>query len=806
MQTLLQDIRFALRQLLRAPAFAIVAIVTLALSIGLATAVFSVLDATIIRPLPYHNPDEIVRLVTYSPQGYTQPASWPQYLDWRNQISTLSAIAGYESSSANLESGSGASPVRAIYTTDSFFDIFGVPPVLGRTFRPGEDQSGHNDVVILSYELWQQSFGGRLDVIGSTLKVDGIPNIVVGVMPAGFRFPLTASNALYRPFHLAQSLINGRGSHILPIIGRLKPGVTSLQAQADIQHVFDNLGRTYPDEAGRRIKLITVAEMSLGSSAAPLRVLTLAVFGVLVIGCVNIAGLLLARGLRRQRELGLRSAVGAGRGRLVRQMLTESAVLSLAGSACGILLAAILLRILRQLLIHSLARGADVQLNLPVLIATIFIALLTGLGAGALPALQSSRTSPYLALRSGGGAGFSRRQNHLRFGLITLQISIALGLIVCSGLLLRNLGNLRNTDLGFSPEHLLTDDIFLSPAEYQGRSMLTNFYGPLLERVSSIPGVTSAGITNLLPVQDSGFNSDIHIVGKPPTPDNKAYLAENRVITPGTLETYGAHLLQGRMLDPSLDRSDVSLSSVVNETFVNKFFSPGENPVGRQIDWSGTHVNIVGVTSDLRQDLTQPTLAEMDIPADQIPSAYSTDILTHMTLVIRTTGDPILITSAVRRAMYATDPTVPFRAPLTMKQVITETLTFERLESWLFGIFASLAVVLSLVGIYGMVHLEVELRTRDIGVRMALGSTRGRIFRQILIRVGSLMLGGIILGWALTLGLQKVLQSVIEIHPAHNAVLLAALTVTFIIIGMAASLLPAWRAATIDPIRALRSE
>ena len=810
LRNLLQDARYAVRQLRRSPIFALTAIATLALAIGVSTSVFSVLDATIVRPLPYHDPDGIVSLQTYSPEGYTQPASWPQYLDWRKDNSTLSALTGFLPQSANLEStsasGSTAQAVHSVAGTDNFFDVFEVKPLLGRTFAAGEDQPGRNDVAVLSYELWQQGFGGSKSVIGSTIRLDGVATTVIGVMPSGFRYPLSVTNAVYRPFHLSKNEIDRRGSHFLPTIARLKPGVSIQQAQADMQHVFDNLGRQYPDEAGRRVQMRTLAEATLGSTAAPLRVLTMAVLGVLLIGCVNIAGLLLARGVRRQREFGLRSAVGAGRGRLARQLLTESAMLSLAGAGVGVLLAAGLLQTMRQLLIHSLARGADVHLNLAVLGATVAIALVTGLAAGVLPALRSAKIAPSIALRSGGSAGTSRGQNRLRSTMITVQVAVALGLLVCSGLLLRNLQALRNTKLGFDPDKMMTEQVYLTPANYEGRDMVTSFYQPLLEKVRAIPGVQQAGVINLLPILQWGNNSDITIVGHPPPPPHQETLAENRIVVPGALEAIGAHLVKGRWLDASLDRKDGDLAANVNEAFVRKFFAPGEDPVGRQVQWGDTKVNIVGVTSDLRQSLTEPPMAEMDAPSSQVPAQFAVDVFSQMQIVIRTSVAPESIAAPLREAMHQIDPTVPFREPETMHEVIAETLTFERMESWLFGIFAALALLLSMVGIYGMVHHEVEVRTRDIGVRMALGSSRGRVVRDILTRVAALMLGGVSAGWLLTLALRSVIASVVELNAAHDAVLLALLTLGLLLIGLLASLVPTRNAATIDPIQALRNE
>ena len=808
MTTMLQDLRFVLRQLRRAPGFAAVAILTLALAVGISTSVFSVIDATVLRPLPYTDPDRIVMLQTYSPEGYGQPASWPQYLDWRHGNATLSALAGFEPEAANLQTSTGtASPVHVVYGTDNFFDVFAVHPLLGRTFSPGEDQPGKNDVAVLSYELWQGSFGGRKDIVGSTIKLDGTVNTVVGVMPAGFRFPLSTAGALYRPFHIAPTRVSARGSHWIPTIARLKPGISLDRAQADLNHVFDNIGRAFPDEAGRRVRLLTATDATLGDTAPALRVLSLAVFGVLLIGCVNLAGLLLARGIRRQREFGLRSAIGAGRARLVRQLLTEAAILSLAGAAVGVVFAAALLQLMRQLLIHSLARGADVHLNLAVLAATVAIALATGLVAGVVPAWQSAHTPPALALRSGGGgAGTSRAQGRVRAALIITQVAVALGLLVSSSLLLRNLRSLLSTDLGFSPQNLLTEELFLNRANYTGRDLVTSFYGPLLDRVRAIPGVTSAGVIDLLPIQSYGSNSDVSIVGHPPAPLNQANLVETRVTLPGTLETFGSHLVEGRTVSSSIDRHGAPLSVNVNQAFVRHFFSPGEDPLGKLIQWGPMKVPIVGVTSDIRQALNRPPMPELDATAASVPDEYAIDELAHMNLVVRSSLSPATLAASLREVLHQVDPTVPFRTPETMREVLDDQLTLERLESWLFGTFAALALLLSLVGIYGTVAHEVELRTRDIGVRMALGSTRARVVRGILTRVATLMLGGVVAGWALTLALRRVLASVVELHPAHDFALLAAITAVLTLAGLAASLLPARRAATIDPIEALRTE
>lgn len=805
MTTLWQDLRFAIRQMRRAPGFAVVAIATLALAIGCATAVFSVIDATLIRPLPYNDPDRIVDEWAHTPQGWTQPASRPDYLDLRRLNKSFTALAGYESASANLESSSGAAPVHVMYGTDGFFDVFAVKPLLGRTFLPGEDQPGHNDVAVLSYDLWQRTFGGRRDVLGSRVRIDGVPNTIVGVMPAGFRFPLNIVEALYRPIHVPPSNVNTRGSHFLPLIGRLKPGVTMAAAQVDLQRIFENLNATYHSDAdGYHLVLRKLNDAILGNTGPGLRMLGFAVLGILLIGCVNIAGLLLARGVSRQRELSLRSAVGASRSRIARQILTETALLSLAGAAMGVVLAAVLLQAIRQLLIQSLDRGADIHLNLPILAMAVVAALLCALAAGSLPALRLSRVSPSQALRSGGAAGTSRAQQRLRGVFIGVQVALALCLLGCSGLLLRELNHLRGSDFGFSPQNLISTELYVSPGADGNTKLVANFYRPLLERVRAIPGVQSVAVINLVPIETSGSNSSVTIVGKP-TPKQEVW-AENRVITPGTLQTIGARLLSGRDLSDSLDRTNTPLVAVVNQTFVRRFFAPGEDPLGRQISWGEAKLPIVGVFTDLQQNLFGPAMPEMDLSVAQVPAEYAVETLSRMHLIVRTAVPPDSLVPQLRRALHDTDATVPFRTPETMDDILGEVLTLEHLESWLFGIFAGLALTLSLVGLYGTITHEVELRTRDIGVRMALGSTRTRVAAAILQRVALLLLAGVTAGWLLMLALRKVLAAVVTLHPERDGWLLAGVTLVLALCGIAAAIWPALRAASIEPTEALRAE
>lgn len=808
MNSILQDLHFALRQLRRSPGFAAIAIITLGLGVGSATAVFSVIDTVLLSPLPFAHQDRLVFPDTHAQAGYTQPWSYLSYIDARAQLGTFDALAGYSDfSKINLESPSGPVSLPSVKGTGNFFSVFGVKPLLGRTYVAGEDQPGRDTVAVLSYEVWQTNFGGRADVIGKTIRLDGTPHTVIGVMPAGFRFPLSARNAIYKPLIPDPKLKTSRGSHWMRTVGLLKAGVPRLEAQADLTRVLADLARAYPDtDGGRTARLVPLHESVTGQAAGPLRTLLLAVFALLAIACVNVAGLLLARGVKREREMALRAAVGAGRDRLIRQVVTEGLVLSAAGLAVGILLSWALLAAMRAFLIGAVARGADVQLNGAVLLFAVVLAAATSVAASLAPALRLSGADPNRALRSGGSAGVSRGQHRLRSGFVITQVALSLVLLVVSGLLLRNLRALLNTPLGFEPSRILTTAIQLSPGEYEHRDPLSTFYRPLLDRVTHLPGVQAAGLINILPIQNWGSNSDIHIAGQPPYPPQQEVLAEVRFATTGYFDAMGIKLLRGRMLSPAEDTPNLKVPNVlVNQAFRKKFFAHGGDPIGAQTD-EGDKNNIVGLVTDVRQNLSAPPLAEMDWLIDEMDVKDHLGYLVNTSLVVRSTADPKSLIPALRNAMHEVDPTVPFLAPETMTDIVSESLVFERMENWLFGIFAGFALLLAVIGLYGLTSHEVELRTRDIGVRMALGSTRARVVRDIVTRVAALMLGGIALGWVLTLALQRVLASVVELHAAHDAALLASLTLTLAVVGVAASLLPARRASTIDPIEALRGE
>jgi len=809
---LLQDLRYALRQLSRAPGFAFTVVLTLALSVGVATAVFCVIDAVILRPLPYANPDKIVDIESRSRSGYTQPASWPSYVDERAQATAFAALAGYANYFTYTAETPSSGPVLldSVRSTDNFFQVFGVHPLLGRTFLPGEEQEGKNSVVVLSYDAWRTYFGGDAAIVNRVVKLDGSAFTVIGVMPAGFRFPLNMRNAIYTPMHLDKPWMNGRGNHWLRTVARLKDGVTQAQAQADLAHVFGNLGKTYTTDDGRTVHLMPLAQSVNARTKGPLWTLLGAVLAVLAIGCVNVAGLLLAQGVRREREMAMRAAIGAGRARLVCQVLTESLLLAVLGAAGGLLLAWTMLSLMRAFLIHALARGADIQMNWTVLGAAIAAAVFASLSAAVYPALRMAHIDPNRALKTGGAAGTGRGQHRLRAGFVVTQVALTLVLLVVSGMLIRMVMRYRHADLGFDAAHILAADINLSPDRYQGRDEIADFYQPLFNRVAQIPGVRAVGAINILPIQNWGSNSDIHIAGQPPYPPNQEMLAEGRMVSQGYFDVFGIPLHRGRMLSSSLDRPENPSSAVVvNERFQSKFLPNGPDAVGQRMDDADKETNwthIVGVTGNVRQDIFEQPLAERDWLMDAVPVAERANNLSGMSLVIRVEGDPMSVVSALHSAIHDIDPTVPFKTPLTMAEVVSETLVFERMESWLFGIFASLALALAMVGLYGLVSHEVEQSTRDIGVRMALGATRNRILSMVLRRVTLMLAAGTVAGLVLTVVVRKLIGMVIYFEAQKEAGGFVFLALVLVAAGLLAALIPAARAASIEPMQALRAE
>ncbi|MHB1960131.1 MAG: ADOP family duplicated permease [Acidobacteriaceae bacterium] len=811
-----RDVGYALRQLRKSPGFAITAILTLALGIGATASMFSVLEAVILHPLPYNGVDRIVNVnvEAQSSAGLTgQEVAWPEYSDMRRFNTSFSALAGVATGSGvTLTQSNQAIYLPATKGTDNFFSVFGVAPLLGRTFLPGEDANGKDNVVVLSYEVWRQDFGGLRSALGKVVHLDGSPYTVIGVMPAGFRYPVGVPDLVYTPLHLSPGQIKSRNMHWLDVIGRLKSGVTPVQARADLSHVLKELGQQYPDtDRDRTAQLVPIAEAihlhSAGNNdRSELWVLLCAVFAVLLIACTNVAGLLLARGILREREMALRAALGAGRRRLTGQLLSESVVLGLGGGACGVAIAWLLLAAMKQFLERAFARGGNVHLNLPVLATTFGLALLTSVVAGLVPSRRAARIDPNQVLKSGGDAGTTRHQHRLRASFVVVQVALSLMLLVCSGLLLLGLQRMLRTSLGFNPENLLTLEVDIPSGNYAGRDFVKALIEPLEAHVRVIPGVTAVGSNNLLPIRKYGLASTIGLVGQPPDAPGHERFSKIRFITPGYFAAMQLPILRGRDFTTQ-DAGKTQPVAIVNDAWVDEFLSKGGDPLAHAFDNgdSSPSTAIVGVARSGRQNLFEPPMPEIDFPISQMPDSFRAFVPSFY-LFVRTSVPPTSIIPEMRKALHDVAPDVAFRTPETMESVLSDALVSNRMLSWLFGLFAGIAVLLTGVGIYGLLSQEVAGRTRDIGVRMALGATRAGIAQSVLARVGFLLGLGLTIGLAGVWLIRRLLHTVLVIQLNHDGWAIAILVLALAAVGILAALLPARRAASVDPMQALRAE
>ncbi len=814
LESMSYDLRYALRQLRQSPGFAVTAILTLALGIGVSAAMFSVIDAVILHALPYKNVDRIVQVKTRD-VNFHHPQSWPEYQDMRRLNSTFSVLAGIrDDGGVTLSQGNQAIYLHSVRGTDNFFDLYGVKPLLGRTYLPGEDQNGRNDVVVLSYEVWQQSFGGEKNVVGKIVHLDGAPTTVIGVMPAGFRVRFDARNVVYTPLHLSAIELKSRGAHWLPIYGRLKPGVTLAQAHADMNYVLAEMNMQFPAiDKGMTAQIIPIVDSlhtnQYNHNDRPVIWLLLAaVFAVLLIACINVAGLLLARGMLREREMALRAALGAGRRRLASQTLTESVLLGLGGGVAGIILENLLLAAMQQFLAKAFQCGGNVHLNLPVLAATLVLAVVSSIAVGLVPAWHAVRMDPNRALKAGGNAGTTRQQHRLRSSFVVVQVALSVMLLLCSGLLLLGLRGMLLTDLGYNPKHLLTLEVDIPAADYTGRDFVQTLVQPLEASVQSIPGVMAVGSNDLMPIQESGWNDDLSVVGKPVDPYDKPRLTEIRFVTPGYFAAMQLPILKGRDLTAQ-DVAKTQPVAVVNDAWVKEFLGKNEDPLVQAFVgvFSGEpHTVIVGVAGSGRQDIMQPPMPEADFPMTQMSQSWYA-FVPNFYLFIRTSVPPESIIPQLRSALHNVAPNVAFRTPETMEEVLDDARVTNRMLSWLFGIFAAIAVLLTAIGIYGLLSQEVASRSRDIGIRMALGETRNGVARLVLVRTILLLGMGTAIGLAGVLLARQLLSALLTIQFMQDG--WAAVVATALIlaaIGLVAAYIPARRAASIDPMQALRSE
>ncbi len=799
MDSLLQDLRYATRTLLKSPGFTIVAVLTLALGIGANSAIFSVVNAVLLRPLPYAEPD---RLVAASPG-----LMLGEYLLARTEPQSFQQVALYRPDvGLNLSHGGNPERLTGAYASTNLFATLGVQPLLGRTPVPGEDQPGQAQVVVLSHGLWQQRFGADPGVIGREIRIDGEPRVVIGVMRPGFHFP-SAGTQLWIPFVLdpgaVVALWGGGGGQV---VARLKPGVTHAQAQAEMRALgprFREANRLWtPDEDYRSdTQVVPLREHMVGDVRTRLLVVLGAVGCVLLIACANVTNLLLARASARQREVALRTALGAGRGRLVRQLLTESVLLAAVSGVVGLLLAYWGVNLLVASLPADTPRLAEIGINGWVLAFTLGISLLTGLIFGLFPALRASRPDLQASLKaSGRAAGIGSRERRLSSVLVASEVALAVVLVIGAGLLVRSFWELLQVDPGFRAGNAVSARITPPDVRYGDAAQQRSFYRELLQRVEALPGVRSAEAVNELPLVGGVASFAFEVEGVPYV-TGAAPTAGDRKVTPGYVRAMAIPLLQGRALTEA-DREGAPEVALVNQTMAREFW-PGESPVGKRFKpvwWRDKWLTVVGVVGDVKHDgLASEARPEIYRPFVQEPTSA-------MTLVVHTTSSPRALATNLRAAVAAVDPEVPISDIRTADQLISASVAIPRFTMLLLAGFAAVALLLGAVGIYGVISYAVSRRTQEIGVRMALGARAGDVLGMVVRQGVGVALIGTVIGLVAAFAATRVLASLLFGVSTTDPLIFAAVPLLLVGVALLASYLPARRAARVDPMIALRAE
>jgi putative ABC transport system permease protein len=797
MRDLIQDLQYGLRVFARNPTFTLIALLALALGIGATTAIFSVVDTVLLKPLPYPRADRIVSvgLTGFGPPQYAGAMS-PDYLEWRARNQVFDEMAAYGGASQTLTGWGEPTVLRFASVTHSFFRTFRIQPMLGRTFMPAEDQPGAAKVILLTYGLWQRSFGGARDVLGKSLTLDGVPHTVIGVLAPGFRFPRLRVEALV-PLALDEAQQAKRDAiMIMPVVARLKDGVTVAQAQAEIQAMLEQIKKAHPGfyRPEMSVSVIPLLEQQVGNVRLTLLALLGAVGLVLLIACANVANLLLSRSASRQREIALRAAMGAGRARLIRQLLTENTLLGLAGGLLGLLLAAVTLKSI----IHfapSIPRMEDVSIDLRVLGFCLLTSFVISLLVGLTPALGSTRVDLNEALKqSSRGASASHRE--LRNLLVVGEVALSLVLLVGAGLLIQTLWRLVHVNTGFAAEHVLTTRIPLSQNKYSElaqRALLTD----LRERVSKLPGVLSAALSYALPMLNAGA-MPFNIEGGPRHGFNEAaYEVGERVVSSTYFSVLRIPLRSGRLF--TAQDTAASKVALVNETLARRFF-PGQNPIGKRAGtgYGGDWLTIVGVVSDVKnQGLAEPPRPEMYFLYDRHEVAD--------TLLVRGVGDPLALVAEVRDQIHTIDKNIPLTFT-TMTHEIDHLVSSQRFNSILLSSFGGLALLLAAIGIYGVMSYLVTQRTQEIGIRMALGARPFNVLGLVVGHAFRLALAGVTVGVALALGLTRYLATLLYGVSTRDAWTFCSVAFLLIAVALLASYIPARRATRVDPMNALRCE
>jgi putative ABC transport system permease protein len=822
---LLQNLRYALRMLAKQPAFTAIAVLTLALGTGANTAIFSVVNAVLLRPLPYPHPDRLVLLRERTNIFDSGSVSLPNYLDWRAGQRGFTDIALIRRGDANLSGASSdveAERVGSARITYNFLSVLGVPPELGRDLHESDDVPHCKKVALISDALWKRRFGGSRGVIGQSITLDGVQREIIGVLQPNVKLPRAAQ--IYIPLEdlrADKDYLNRANHPGFSGLGRLKPNVTLAQGTADLDNIAAELERRYPDSnTGRRVTALILLDSAVKDYRHGVALLLGAVVCVLLIACANVANLQLARSLGRERELAVRAALGASRRQLAMQVFTESAILAVFGAVAGVLLALWGLDVIKAIspggsasfTPSDMTRFQEANLDLKVLAFTAAVAIGAGFLVGLWPALRVSRTASLaLSLHEGGrGTSDGAQRQRVRAGLVVAQVALALLLLAGAGLTLKSFRNAQNAPLGFKPDNILVADVLLPKARYDTDEKVARFNDQLVDRIRALPGVEAAALGSNIPFDDNEWDSSFHVTGTPSFPPGERPEAEINAVTPDYFRLMGMPLLRGRAFTAD-DRAGRPRSVIIDESLAHKYF-PGKDPIGQQIDdteseeKNPTPLTIVGVVPRTRNEapgednVEQYHWVQLHYCADQLPTHG------NMLLVRAKSGDPLALVPAIKRELQALDPDQAFYAISTMENNIAKSLGSRRMIMSLLGAFAAIALLLASVGLYGVMALTVTQRTRELGIRLALGAQRADVFRLVLGQGMLLVSLGLVVGMLAALGAGRGLQSVLYGVGRFDVAGLMFALFALALVALVACWLPARRATRVEPIIALRSE
>jgi len=799
-----QDIRFAIRTLQKNPGFAVVAVLTLALGIGANTAIFTVVNALLISPLPFPQLDRVMQLHEQETsrnveRGVVAPGN---FTDWKAQAQSFAAMAATRGFTANL---SGDIPERLSGTqvTPEFFAVMGIPPAYGRGFLPEESAPGKENVVVLSYGVWQRLFGGKADVVGKAITVNGIGGMVVGIMPEKFNFP--PATEIWAPLALNAAQVRERGAYYLQVVGRLKPGVTLDRARLEMATIAQRLEKEYPqNNTGRTVFVSPLLEETVRFFRPALLVLMAAVGFVLLIACANVANLLLARASGREREIAVRAALGAGRWRIARQLLTESVLLSLLGGAGGLLLAIWGVGAMRAgfpgYFARFIANFDGIQVNPAVLLFVMLLSLATGVLFGVIPALQSSHPDLNSALKEGSGKSSSPRRSWLRGSLVIFEVAFSLVLLVGAGLMIKSFARFSSVDMGFEMKNILMMRYRLPAAKYGPDGLIVDFHRQVMERVAQLPGVEAASLVNYAPMDDSNSMQGLRIDGEPEPEPGKLPVYNLRTVGPAYFSLLRIPVVAGREMNER-DTADALRVVLVNEAFAARHYA-GQNALGKRIrkaDEKEPWHEIVGVVRNFRNRMDTPAEPEVYFP-------YTQEVWRPMTIMARTRVDAMSLAGAVRGVVLGLDKDQPVYNIRTMESWREQVTMIHNFSVYLLSIFAVVALVMASVGLYGVLSYMVAQQTHEIGVRMALGAERRDVLRWMMWQGTKLSAAGLALGLILSLVLTRAVRSLlIGVSPTDPAIF-GSVCAVLLTAALLATFVPAWRATRVDPLTALRHE